>query len=541
MLATGETMLRIRKRPMLEDLDSSFSEDEDSQYLPQTPQTPTKPKKSRVLSGLNTPPRSEDKRAPNKPRALFSTPLKASPLTPRATPQRLAFGKQSIYSRTKSLLQRSSGIFTESDGSLPTRSKQNEQLLDFINESFSEKKSNSLYITGPPGTGKTAQIEAILRDKFQDIILPTQPAQKLPKHDPALKNTTYYELPSGKIESVVAISINCIALNEPNSVFSKLYSSFADVPESHSVKQMIDLEHFMEEHSETTFFVVLDEIDKLVRSSLSDVNATKTIFELFLLAKVPTVKFVMIGIANSLDMKDRFLSRLNLRQDLLPKTVLFKPYSSEEMYEIIIARLNSINQSKEEAETVFNPMAIKFAAKKCSGSAGDLRKLFDILRSSIEVLELEIIASSRKNPDLNSTDTIRKVGLPHVARVFSSFMNSSSTKVRINKLNMQQKIVLCTLVHREKIDIFQPHCSLDDSYDYYARLLRIKDTLTPLKRNEFLESCNALETCGVVNIFQGRSSGKTKHMVKMIKSTIDDQEFDSEIRKIDLLKPFLTK
>ena len=155
MLATGETMLRIRKRPMLEDLDSSFSEDEDSQYLPQTPQTPTKPKKSRVLSGLNTPPRSEDKRAPNKPRALFSTPLKASPLTPRATPQRLAFGKQSIYSRTKSLLQRSSGIFTESDGSLPTRSKQNEQLLDFINESFSEKKSNSLYITGPPGTGKT--------------------------------------------------------------------------------------------------------------------------------------------------------------------------------------------------------------------------------------------------------------------------------------------------------------------------------------------------------------------------------------------------
>ena len=95
------------------------------------------------------------------------------------------------------------------------------------------------------------------------------------------------------------------------------------------------------------------------------------------------------------------------------------------------------------------------------------------------------------------------------------------------------------LVHRQRTDIFQSHCSLDDAYDYYVKLLRRKDSLTPLKRNEFLDICNALETCGVVTIFTGKSSGKTKHLVKMVKATIDDKEFDDEISKSDLLKSFL--
>lgn len=445
------------------------------------------------------------------------------------SPVRLVFGKSSIYSRTKALLQRSSGVFTEAGGFLPTRQAQHAQVLSFLNGSIGNHVSSSLYITGPPGTGKTAQIEAIVRDRF------------VPVNDRELLNTCAYRLPDGRVEKVAVCSINCIAINDPSTIFNKIYTSLiAGQEPGMSVRTMSDLQEFMETHSGTTsFLVILDEMDKLVHSNLNDTNSTKTIFELFLLAKMPSVNFTLMGIANSLDMKDRFLSRLNLRQDLLPQTLVFNPYTPDEMFEIVMNRLKRVGN--DEQSCVFNPMAIKFAAKKCSGNTGDLRKVFDVLRSSVEVVELQVIASKLKDKETNSSSSIMKVGLPHVAKVFAQFMNSSSTKSRVSKLNVQQKLILCSIVHREKTDIFQAHCSLDDTYDYYVNLLKSKNSLAPLRRNEFLETCNALETCGVATIFQGRSRGKTKHVVKLIKSSIDEKEFQEEMGKIEILKSFLPK
>ena len=176
----------------------------------------------------------------------------------------------------------------------------------------------------------------------------------------------------------------------------------------------------------------------------------------------------------------------------------------------------------------------KRQAKRCSGNTGDLRKVFDIMRSSIEVVELSNIKNrhSLEGPPA-------KVTLSHVAKVFSTLQGNFSTKSRISKLNMQQQLVLCSLVHREKIDLFQTQTSLDEAYDYYSKLLSRKDNISPLKRNEYFEICNALETCGVVNIVQGKSTGKTKHVVKLIKANVDKQEFEDEIKKVASLKNYL--
>lgn len=482
------------------------------------PSTPTKKRMRSSVMPL-TPPSTVGK---------FGSAQEA-PGTARASPVRLVFGKSSVYSRTKALLQRSSGVFTEAEGCLPTRRAQHSRILGFLNGSIGGHVSSSLYITGPPGTGKTAQVEAVVRDRFA------------PVSGNGLANVCGYRLPNGGVEKVAVSSINCIAINDPSTIFNKIYMSLVSNPEpGASVRTMSDLQRFMECHSSTTsFLVILDEMDKLVHSNLNDTSSTKTIFELFLLAKLPSIKLTLVGIANSLDMKDRFLSRLNLRQDLLPETLVFNPYTPDEMYEIVMNRLKRVGG--DEQDCVFNPMAIKFAAKKCSGNTGDLRKVFDVLKSSIEIVELQVIASKLKDRETNSSSSITKVGLPHVAKVFAQFMNSSSTKSRVSRLNVQQKLILCAIVHRENTDIFQAHCSLDDTYDYYVNLLKNKDALAPLKRNEFLETCNALETCGVTTIFQGRSRGKTKHVVRMIKSSIDEKEFQDEMKKVDILKSFLPK
>lgn len=531
----SDRVLRPRNTPQKTHDDIKLSGMKKLQF---EPVTPIKKKRGSDDIGFMTPPGTMD----NNKRRKIIIPTKL-PLTPESSPQKLVFGKESIYSRTKAVLQRSAGIFSQRDGCLVTRESQYNKIMNFIDVSITNKKSNSLYITGPPGTGKTAQLDSILKKKFLPTILSSGPSLKAATnlHDNSqLLNQSYYELPNGDIENVAIVTLNCIAISHPSAVFNRIHRSFDRNADSKPAKTMIDLQKFMESYSQnTTFVVVLDEMDKLLHSSLNDTQATRTIFELFLLARLPTVRFLLIGVANSLDLKDRFLSRLNLRQDLLPETVVFNPYTADEMYQIIMERVKSVNNSngKSNEECIFNPLAVKFAARRCSSNTGDLRKLFDILRNSIEIVELGVVTNLKKE---NSTDfELVKVGMPHVAKVFSQLLTTSSTRSRINKLNMQQRVILCSLVHRERIDIFQNQCSIDDAFDYYVKLLNNRDTFKPSKRNEFMEMCDALESCGLVNIIRGKAQGKTKQIVKLIKTCVDEKEFEEEISKIDLLKRFI--
>ncbi|KAG0672474.1 AAA ATPase [Maudiozyma exigua] len=528
---------RLRDRDINNKLNSSIS----SYISPEN--SPIKTKKQKL--NIKQKPSFKINKLPPSPE---KSPFKKPTRNIDSSVKKLEFGTRSLYSRTKSLLQRSS-ILTPNDqqGSLLTRETQCRGIVNFLDDNIINHKSNSLYITGPPGTGKTAQLETLIKYKFLPIDISEQFIQNenhniVNKFNPILVNNNYYHPSDPKIgaQRVNIASINCIAIKEPSQIFQRIYESFVTENyenEHKMIKTMLQLQTFMEQFSkETTFVVILDEMDKLVRMTSNDTHATRIIFELFMLARLPHINFILIGIANSLDMKDKFLSRLNLRQDLLPKTIVFNPYSADEMFDIVMNKINTLE------DNVFNPMAIKFATKKCSGNTGDLRRLLDILRHSIELVELTDMIERKRGtiPNNDNDQPIKKIGLQHIAKVFSTISNSSSTKSRIEKINMQQKIILCSLVQREKTDIFQSCCTLDDAFSYYFKLLNSKNVFKPMNRNEFLEICNALETCGLVEISTGRSPGKTRHMVKLIKTTVDDKEFTREISKTDILKNFLT-
>ncbi|EJS43201.1 cdc6p [Saccharomyces arboricola H-6] len=488
------------------------------------------------------------------PRPLKRKKLNFTAFTPESSPEKLEFGPKSVFLRTKALLQKSSELVTlnSNDGALPARSKEYRQVMDFLVESISGQKSDSLYITGPPGTGKTAQLDMIIRQKFQVLPLSTsmERSQQPPRHtNPRLQNLSWFELPGGRLESVAVTSINCISLSEPSSIFQKIFDSFQDLNgPTLQMKNMHHLQRFLEPyHKKTTFVVMLDEMDRLLHANTNETQSVRTILELFLLAKLPTVSFVLIGMANSLDMKDRFLSRLNLNRGLLPKTIVFQPYTAEQMYEIVIQKLSSL------PTIIFQPMAIKFAAKKCAGNTGDLRKLFDVLRGSIEIYELEnrlLLSSASKSANFPQTPLTPasspvkqspfqpqgKIGLNYIAKVFSKFMNNNSTRTKISKLNIQQKLILCTVIQSLKVN---SDATIDESFDHYIKAITKTDTLAPLQRNEFLEICTILETCGLVSIKKTKCKGKTKRFVDKIDVDLDMREFYDEMTKITILKPFL--
>ena len=78
------------------------------------------------------------------------------------------------------------------------------------------------------------------------------------------------------------------------------------------------------------------------------------------------------GIANTLNLCDQLLPRLHTT--CRPQLLLFPPYTKDQIFSLLQARLGS------NLETVVDPMAIEFCARKIASVNGDLRKALDVCR-----------------------------------------------------------------------------------------------------------------------------------------------------------------
>lgn len=152
---------------------------------------------------------------------------------------------------------------------------------------------------------------------------------------------------------------------------------------------------------------ILDEMDQLLTKD------QEVLYKLFQWSCMDNSKLTLIGIANALDMTDRFLPRLKAK-NCEPQLLNFNPYQVSEIREIIMDRLFSLEGSdhpaKEDAEDksshesnataavkggsprvvpLMQKPAIELCARKVAAATGDLRKALDICRQTIEMVELE--------------------------------------------------------------------------------------------------------------------------------------------------------
>ena len=85
----------------------------------------------------------------------------------------------------------------------------------------------------------------------------------------------------------------------------------------------------------------------------------------------------VIGIANALDLTDRILPRLQSHVKCRPQLLHFPPYTKDQIVTILQERLGS---NSEGTQTVVDPMAVQFCARKVAAVHGDLRKALDVCR-----------------------------------------------------------------------------------------------------------------------------------------------------------------
>ncbi|NWI64952.1 CDC6 protein, partial [Todus mexicanus] len=231
---------------------------------------------------------------------------------------------------------------------LHARDKETGVIRQFLREHVRGRQPGSLYISGPPGTGKTACVSRVLLD-CKD------------------------ELTGSK-----TIVLNCMALSSPAGIFPAVAQELG-LPGAAGRDCVRRLEKQLTAQGPMVL-LVLDELDQL-ESKGQDV-----LYTLFEWPRLPRSRLVLVGLANALDLTDRGLARLGARPAGSPQLLHFPPYTREQLSTILSDRLGQ----QEAGDPVLDAAALQFCARKVSAVSGDARKALDICRRAVEVVELEV-------------------------------------------------------------------------------------------------------------------------------------------------------
>ncbi|RPB28859.1 cell division control protein Cdc6 [Terfezia boudieri ATCC MYA-4762] len=476
-------------------------------------------------------PRHRDaiQKAPITPRHKIS--VVGKPMTPRSqpgTPSSRIQGDSvaSVLGAARAMFARGSA-----PGKLIGREREREKLATYLGERIEGGEGGCLYISGPPGTGKSALLNETL--------------EGVERNGAAGVKKTY---------------VNCMVVKDPKGIYARLLEEFWDADVMGDVESkdgMDELERLFvspQQGKRGVYVVVLDEIDHLLTK---DQEILYSIFE-WSLAK--NSNLILIGIANALDLTDKFLPRLKAR-NLKPQLLPFQPYDAKQIAEVITSRLRSLlpEDAKDKYYVPYvHPAAIQLCARKVAAHTGDLRKAFDMCRRGLELLDSELKEKARKeaaakaftsseeysssvgmtplavaierlplgearlNHNLPNTSrrsasptpipqtpsktkitisydplTGPRVTIAHIARISSTTFGGSALS-RVKCLNLQQKAVLCACCVHETRKGQAP--TMRELYASYGGVCKRDRLLARLSMVEFRDVVGGLESAGVVGL-----------------------------------------
>lgn len=445
-----------------------------------------------------------------------------TPLTPTTA--------QTIYHQARQLFSRSAD-----PGQLIGRDDERNRLREFLAKRDGPQPHGCLYVSGPPGTGKSAMVNEITNEVVAE-------------------STT-----------IRKAYVNCMSIKSSKDLYMTLVGLLCDQSEIEEEDAVVMLQKMFvpKNKAQDVSVVVLDEIDHILSLDL------ESLYRVFEWSMQKSSRLLLVGIANALDLTDRFLPRLksrNLKPELLP----FLPYTAAQVKAIIIKRLKSLlPKDKADSDYIpfFHPAAIELCSRKVSSQTGDLRKAFEICRRALDMVENETRikleneakeqvlqmtpsrkvlsqvdnqSSPGKRPNAGAgrsvasilagsinaltVETAPRVSIAHLNKVTSAAF-SNGTNQRLKTLNLQQKAALCALHalerrNREAIRTSTPTTPSTPSskatitaptiktlFDTYAILCKRSDAvvLHPLSSSEFREVIGSLETLSLVAAVDGKN------------------------------------
>ncbi|XP_051966916.1 cell division control protein 6 homolog [Xyrauchen texanus] len=370
---------------------------------------------------------------------------------------------------------------------LLSREAERATIVSFLENHVVAAKPSSLYISGAPGTGKTACLNCVLQE--QEALL----------------------------KGVQTVVINCMNLRSSHAIFPMLGERLG-APKGHSEARLAKLLI----KSGPTVLLVLDEMDQL------DSKSQEVLYTIFEWPYLPNSRLCLIGIANALDLTDRILPRLQAKPHCRPKLLHFPPYSREELNAIVQDRLAQVS-----GEGVLDAAAVQFCARKVSAVSGDARKALDICRRAVEIVE----ASDRSKTASESAESLKvsRVSVPQVAQVLSEVYGdrmSSSNGGDGESFPLQQKLLVCCLlliIRNGKSKEVQ----LGKLCEVHSKLCKQRQ-VGGVGQTECLSLCSLLESRGIFTLKKAKEARLTKIFLK-----IEERDVENALKDRTLLGSIL--
>ncbi|KAJ2720532.1 AAA ATPase [Coemansia sp. Benny D115] len=427
-----------------------------------------------------------------------------------------ALGKQSV-SKPKALSNFTAvkTVFHRSTAAPQIIGREAEQatIRQFLRDTIEANHGGSMYISGNPGTGKTACLQAIIRSSSKEFS---------------------------------SVLVNCVPLTHPNQVYKAILDALLPKQRKSEQDALAELEKLVFESSKA-FLVILDEVDSLLGSR------QEVLYRLFEMAAHPDSRVVLVGIANALDLTDRFLPRLQAR-NCVPVLLNFNPYQVQDIVSILQSRLDSVASAESTegaAAPVIQKNALELCARKVAATSGDLRKALDVCRQAMEAAESDCkrkaSLADKENPSQTTIAASPKVSIMHIAKVLNKLNGSGATQ-KLEALNFQQKLVLHSLlgITAENVKSKRP-CEVSALYAEYGKVCSRVSMMAPVSRSEFSDLISMMETQGILAV-EVVKAGRGRRRITSTVGAADDRTVRLVIDEADIrrvltntaqLRPFL--
>ncbi|CAI2182298.1 1494_t:CDS:10, partial [Funneliformis geosporum] len=309
----------------------------------------------------------------------------------------------------------------------PCREKEYGKVYDKIKESIDEFKGRRIFISGQPGTGKTATVRQVIKNL----------------NEKAFRR---------ELNSFEFVEINGMEVKPPEKVYSVLWEGLTGDRISYKDAESLLNETFHDKDQRVSIVFMIDEFDSLItKKSIVFSNLLEW-------TALPNSGFVLIALTNEIRLPHSLLSKSQESKFGLER-LDFEPYTHEQLFIILKSRLENID--------IFAKEAVEFTARKVSAISQDARNALFICRYAVGVLETQV---KNKLVSGNSRVTIQMV-LEAIRKT------NTPWKKYISRSSLQVKVFLYALLLLKKNGKFE--IELKDVIRKYNKICEIKGISSP--------------------------------------------------------------
>ncbi|XP_070602008.1 origin recognition complex subunit 1 isoform X2 [Erythrolamprus reginae] len=399
--------------------DSDSSDEEEDNQRPPTPKRQIKSTPLEFLKKQSTGTPTKDPRNSSKP---------STPKTPRNATPKIRSRNQTPQKPINVLEEARMRLHVSAvPEALPCREKEFQDICNFIESKLLDGTGGCMYISGVPGTGKTATVHEAIHCLQQ-----------------AAENE---EIPAFQF-----IEINGMKLTDPNQAYVHILKLLTgEKATANHAAELLKKMFCTPGSKRKTVVLVVDELDLLWT------RKQNVMYNLFDWPTQKNAKLIVLAIANTMDLPERIMmkrvaSRLGLTR------MSFQPYTYKQLQQIISSRINQLKAFEEDA--------VQFISRKVAALSGDARRCLDICRRSTEICELN---SKRGVSGL--------VSMAHVMQAVDEMFSSPYINA-IRNVSLQEQIFLkATIAEYHRLGLEE--ATIQQIFHQHVALCRLEGLPTP--------------------------------------------------------------